>query len=218
MSATPGARRPLTSRDSRWARWLAARLIARRVTPNVISAGSIVFALLAGVALWQHAGGGWGRAAVCLVVAATGIQLRLLCNMLDGMVAVEGGLKSATGELWNELPDRIADALILIGAGYGLRGLPHGPALGWAAALGAVLTAYVRALGQVAGAPAYFVGPMAKPHRMALLTVASLLAAALWPLGYGDRLLVSALLLVLAGTVLTSARRILLITRSLKQR
>ncbi len=33
-----------------------------------------------------------------------GIQLRLLCNMLDGMIAVDTNHRTKTGELYNEIP------------------------------------------------------------------------------------------------------------------
>lgn len=73
------------------------------------------------------------------------VQGRLICNLLDGMVAVEGGLRSPVGAVFNDLPDRVSDSLILIGAGYGLAGfITYAPQLGWAAALMAVMTAYVR--------------------------------------------------------------------------
>src|SRR5215475_6504615 len=85
--------------------------------------------------------------AALLVVAAAGIQLRLLCNLLDGMVAVEGGRGTKSGEVFNDAPDRLADVLIFVGAGYALRWPDWGSALGWAAAVVAVLTAYVRILG-----------------------------------------------------------------------
>src|SRR5215467_16012801 len=81
--------------------------------------------------------------AVAFVLAAAAIQCRLLCNLLDGMLAVEEGFRTACGDIYNDLPDRIADIMILVGAGYGCR-LPIGPPLGWLAALAAVLTAYVR--------------------------------------------------------------------------
>ena len=42
------------------------------------------------------------------------MQLRLLCNMMDGLVAVEGGLKSKAGDLFNEAPDRIEDVILLV--------------------------------------------------------------------------------------------------------
>ena len=36
-----------------------------------------------------------------LIIAAVAIPLRLLCNLFDGMLAVEGGLKSPTWPLYN---------------------------------------------------------------------------------------------------------------------
>jgi len=120
---------------------------------------------------------GAGRVALLLVAAAS-IQLRLLCNLLDGMLAVEEGLKSATGEIYNEIPDRVADVLILAGAGCAICDLAYGVMLGWAAAVLAVFTAYVRLLGGSLGVTQSFMGPMAKQHRMFTLTLVTLVATA----------------------------------------
>jgi hypothetical protein len=51
------------------------------------------------------------------------------------------------------------------------------PVLGFVAALLAVLTAYIRALGASVGAGQVFAGPGAKPQRMAICTVAALIVA-----------------------------------------
>jgi len=51
------------------------------------------------------------------------------------------------------------------------------PTLGWAAACFAVLTAYSRELGNAANMGADFIGPMAKQHRMAVVTAAAVLGA-----------------------------------------
>ncbi|MFW2541600.1 CDP-alcohol phosphatidyltransferase family protein [Primorskyibacter sp. 2E107] len=192
-------RRPLKSRDTalaaRTARWLAAT----RITPNQISAASVGFALLAADAFWLSGGtnGFW------LIVAALGVQLRLACNLLDGMVAIEGGKKSPTGAFWNEAPDRLADVLILVGMGLGA----GNAALGWAAAAMAILTAYIRELGTSAGAPPDFSGPMAKPHRMAAATGAALLALVGPWLGLGIAVLEWALWIIAIGAGLTALRR-----------
>ena len=98
--------------------------------------------------------------------------------------------------------DRVADLLILGGLGLGLG---H-PGLGFAAAALAVMTAYVRELGRAIGAAQDFAGPMAKQHRMAVVTGAAVLAA-FWPFGPGGWLLVWALWIVVAGCALTIARR-----------
>lgn len=119
------------------------------------------------------------------------------------MVAVEGGRLSATGELWNEIPDRFADVLLLCGAGVAA----GAPWLGVVAALGALLTAYLRALGASLTGAQDFRGPMAKPHRMAVLTAAAVISAAspLWH-GHGEVMLVG-LWIIVAGLVPTCWRR-----------
>jgi hypothetical protein len=49
---TDANRRPLTSRDTRWAKALAARLVASNVTPNQISQASVGFAALGFLLFW----------------------------------------------------------------------------------------------------------------------------------------------------------------------
>ncbi|KQZ33379.1 CDP-diacylglycerol--glycerol-3-phosphate 3-phosphatidyltransferase [Mesorhizobium sp. Root552] len=198
-----GDRRPLASRDTRWARAIAGRMAALSVTPNAISQASMVMAALAAIAFWTAGEVSGGAHSLLMIAAALFCQLRLLCNLLDGMVAVEGGKAEADGPFWNEFPDRIADMMILAGLGYGIAF----PALGWAAATFALLTAYVRELGRANGAPSDFSGPMAKQHRMALLTTAALLSSVefLWN-GNGE-ILMLALWIIVIGAGLTALRR-----------
>lgn len=196
-------RRPLKSRGSRWAEIAARRLAAGRVTPNRISVAAVGFAALGGAMLALSAGLAPGARAMALVLAALACQGRLVCNLLDGMVAVEGGKGAKDGPFWNEAPDRASDILLFAGAGVAA----GAPALGWAAAGFAVLTAYLRELGRAEGLAPDFGGPMAKQHRMAVLTGAALLAAAEpWVLDEGVVLTV-ALWVIALGGVLTSALR-----------
>jgi len=210
------SRRPLTSRDTRWATRIANWLVRKRVQANTISVFSLVFASFAGMALIWAGKVGFGWRAVLFLVAATGIQLRLLCNLFDGMVAVEGGFKTKSGEIYNELPDRFADVLILAGAGYSMPSSPWLQTLGWMAAALAVITAYVRALGVSAGTAQYFLGPMAKPHRMATLTVACLGLVGLNIFKSEFDLMQIALLIICAGCLVTIARRVVCIVRELE--
>ena len=48
-----GDRRPLASRNTRWAQAIARRLAAMSITPNQISQASMAAAALAGVAFWM---------------------------------------------------------------------------------------------------------------------------------------------------------------------
>ena len=209
-------RRGLATRHAGWAKALAHALGRARVRPNSVSVASVGFALIAGVAFLAVPRLAPGGQVTALLVAATAIQLRLLCNMLDGMLAVEEGLKSKTGDVYNDLPDRVADVLILVGAGCSIRYLPGGAALGWAAAVAALFTAYVRVLGGSLGVTQHFVGPMAKQHRMFTLTLAALLAAVESISGMPRRAIPIALVAILVGSIATAWRRTARVVRELE--
>ncbi len=197
---------------------IAGWLVRQRIQPNTISVFSLVFASCAGLALIGAGSFGGGWRITLLLAAAAGIQLRLACNLFDGMVAVEGGRKTKSGEIYNELPDRFADVVILAGAGYSLAGSAWLQTLGWAAAVLAVITAYVRALGVAAGASQHFIGPMAKPQRMAVLTVTCVVLAGLETFGSKFDLMQLSLGIICAGCLVTIARRIIRVVRELEAR
>jgi phosphatidylglycerophosphate synthase len=165
--ADHSSRRPLASRSNALVLRLVALLLRTSITPNQISLLSVAVAVVGGFALLHAPQRPW-----LYMLTALCVQLRLLCNLLDGMVAVEGGRASPVGGLYNEIPDRVADSLFLVAWGYACQS----PALGWAAALFAAVTAYIRVLGGALGQRQDFQGPMAKQHRMAALTVVCLLA------------------------------------------
>lgn len=202
----------MKSRSTAWAAWAAGGLARSGVTPNAISALSIGFALF-GSAAFVAAGFGWLPAWLGWVLGAVCVQLRLLCNLMDGMVAIEGGKKSPTGGIWNEAPDRLADTLFLVSAGVAC----GAPWAGVTAAWAAVMTAYVRSLGAELAGTQDFCGPFAKPHRMAALTVAALLT----PLGilwdHQPAVMPLALWIIAGGTVLTIVRRLLRLAKTLNQ-
>ncbi len=210
MTATDStaSRRPIAARSSAWAQKTAAWLAASSVTPNQISVASIVFAGIGAALLLLPA------AAAGMIGCALAVQARLLCNLLDGMVAMEGGKKSAVGALYNEFPDRIADSLLIIALGYAVAQ----PALGWLGALAAALTAYVRIFGGSLGLPQDFRGPMAKQHRMAVLTVACVIGAGenLWAGSLYT--LTFACIVIALGSLLTCVTRTLAIVTLLRQR
>lgn len=199
-------RRPIRSRGNRHMQAFAGWLARSGVSPNAISLVSIVFAALGAAAL-LHVPWPWGP-----WLCALAILLRLLCNLFDGMVAVEGGRQTATGALYNEVPDRVADSLFLIALGYAT-GLVW---QGWLAALLAAITAYIRVLGGSLGLAQDFRGPMAKPHRMWTQLLACLAApVSLWVPGT-QWVLAAALWIIVAGSALTCATRLRAITGQLR--
>ena len=223
MNSQTENRRPLKSRGAGWAKAAASSLARMGASPDLVSAGGIGFALAGGAAFVVSGFAEGPARAIALVVAAAAIQLRLLCNLLDGMVALEHGRGGPLGPVWNELPDRIADALFLISAGYGAAiagqnsaGMGWAEPVGWTAAILAIMTAYIRELGRALGQPADFSGPCAKPHRMALLTFTAAAAALEALLHRPARVLALGLVLIAALTAITAVRRTLTLAGRLR--
>src|ERR1041384_5676147 len=210
-------RRPIATRNRKWAQSATAWLASRNVSPNAISIAGMCSCIAAGLALGLTS---VEPHRVFWLMAALGAQLRLTANMLDGMVALASGRASEIGELYNEVPDRVSDAAVFIGAGYAWGG---SVALGYVATILAIFTAYVRAAGKIAGAPNEFCGPMAKQHRMLVITLICVYAAITprsWQMITFDAsqigVMTLGLVIVIAGCVITVVRRISRIAYALK--
>ena len=108
-SAPPtGDRRPIAARGLAPSIWLADLLVRAGASANAISIGGVAAGTLAGICFGLV--GSWTNLAWLLwLLGAVLVQLRLLANMLDGMVAVGRGIASPVGELFNEVPDRVSD-------------------------------------------------------------------------------------------------------------
>ncbi len=230
MSENDFDRRPIAARSLGPIQRFAAALARARVSTemrfglNLISVLGVVAAAIAGTCLALV-----GRVDVPYVVlyliAAAGIQLRLMANLLDGMVAVEGKMRSAVGDLYNEVPDRLSDTFIFVGAGYCFRGEAWA---GWAAACAALFVTYIRVLGRSLGFPSDFRGPMAKQQRMFAMTVACLYMAfappgfrpvvGLWPGGPTMSIMDWTLLGIAVGAVFTAWRRLATLAGNLRSR
>lgn len=210
-------RRSLATREAAWSIAIARSLAHRGISPNAVSVLSVAFAIAAGAALAVGPAAVLVPRVATLLIAAACVQLRLLCNLLDGMLAVEEKLKTPTGDLFNELPDRIADVVILVGAGYAVRDEPSGLVLGWSAAVAALFTAYVRVLGGSLGLTQHFVGPMAKQHRMFTITLVTIVAAGEALLGLQARAIVWGLAVITVGSLITIVRRTNRIAAELRQ-
>lgn len=204
----PEARRPLASRSTRWAAMVSRAAIRSGLSADGISILSLVFAGAGAAALLALAAP-WN-----LLAGAACVQLRLLCNLIDGMVAIEGGRKSKVGVLYNEVPDRVADSLFIVALGYTV----DVPWLGWLGALAAAVTAYIRVLGGTFGLAQDFRGPLAKQHRMAVMTAGCLLGSGeyLWR---GTILVTEAAAWIIAiGGIVTCVTRLRAMSRQLKAR
>jgi phosphatidylglycerophosphate synthase len=210
-------RRPIATRNRKWAQASTVWLAARNVSPNAISIAGMFACIVAGIALAVTSVTDYR---ILWLIGALGAQLRLTANMLDGMVAIASSRTSKTGELYNEVPDRISDAAVFIGAGFAWGG---NATLGYIATILAIFTAYVRAAGKIAGAPNEFCGPMAKQHRMLVITLICVYAA-ITPRSWQTMtfnnsqigVMTLGLAIITAGCVITVIRRIARIAHELK--
>jgi phosphatidylglycerophosphate synthase len=218
-----GDRRPIPARNLPLSKKVATWLANSGASANGISifgmlAGVGAGAAIAGTSYWRE------QFALLYVTGAVLILIRLLSNMFDGMVAVIHNRPNPLGELFNEVPDRISDAAILIGCGYSIN---SSPVAAYWAALFAILTAYIRAVGKACGAPQNFAGPLAKQQRM-FLCIAACLISAFAPttllliegssdIGSGyQSIMVPTLWFIAAGSALTCVRRLMGINAAIK--
>jgi len=212
----PAARRPIAEGFRRTARGAVRFCLRTGIDADAISYFSIVAAALAALCFWQSA-----RHPTLLILAPFFCALRLWCNMLDGMVALAAGQAGGRGEVLNDLPDRISDVLIFVGAAHS--GWMH-PLFGYWAAIMSLGTAYVGMLGQAVGAQREFSGWMSKPWRMVALGLGAWLTYLLFRWNGVDVIFVRLTVLdwtcvvVIAGCLQTSVQRLSRIFRALESK
>jgi phosphatidylglycerophosphate synthase len=202
-------RRPIKMRNSHWSQDAAIYLVNAKITPNQVSIMSAVFAaagsvLLMATTIFSPAP---SIKALAFFLTAVLIILRLTCNLLDGLMAVECKQATRCGDLFNELPDRFSDSVLLIAAGYAANCGQVGAGLGWLCALLALTTAYLRAFGARYCASQDYSGPMAKQQRMFSLAIGLLSVGVQTMLTGHQSTLLCALTTIAVGTVITCVRR-----------
>ena len=204
-------RREIKSRETAWAKALATFIATKtNITPNDISIFSVLCGLIAFIGYCGYVCPQVSEKYYFIlpIIAIIGIQSRLICNLIDGMVAVEGGKKSVVGYIYNEFPDRLSDTLIIVGAGIA-GGTWLSVCLGLLAALMAVFTAYTRVLAGAIGATQRFLGPMAKQHRMAILTVVNVICILEFLIpNIHTKAFPIALVIIILGSIITVWRRV----------
>jgi phosphatidylglycerophosphate synthase len=211
----PAWRRPIAHVFRQTAHATVGWCIRLGISANAVSYSSIIASAAAAVCFWQ------ARPLPDLLIPAVGFcYVRLWLNMLDGMVALASHTASRTGEIANELPDRISDVLIFVGVAHS--GFCH-PLGGYWAAIFALLVAYVGTLGQAVGAQREFSGIMSKPWRMVALNAGAWITLGLVWFADGEiryaglTILDWTHVLVIVGSVQTIAIRLVRIVRALRE-
>jgi phosphatidylglycerophosphate synthase len=175
---------------------LAERLVARHVSPDLLTALALLSVGVGGICLAVS-----DALPALLLLVPILAAVRLVLNLLDGQVARGSGSVRPMGEVWNELSDRMADVL-MIGALAFVTAV--GPLLAGAATVAALLASYAGITSRAVGAPRQYGGPMSKPGRMIALAVAAPLALVLtdgWPMTL-------AAVVIAVGALVTLAQRL----------
>ena len=216
---TNDGRRDVATRKITLFHKLARGLVQLGLKPNTVSILSSVFAIIGGICFGKSFGAEAPTQIALLGVGVLCIQLRLICNLIDGLMAVECGLKTASGEIFNDVPDRISDVAFIVGAGIFAQSFaPWVIHLAWLGAIFAVLTAYVRVLGTSMNDSHDFSGPMAKQHRMFLLTLGAVGGIAEVWLAAPAYTMSLALVFVTVGSATTCGRRLNRLYRDLEKK
>lgn len=134
------------------------------VHPNTITWMSLPFAIAAGLCLYR-ADLGW-----TLLLTPVFITLRSVCNLLDGMVAIERNMTSPQGEALQDTIDRMADSCTVLGAAFSPIGDMR---LGIVAITLMLISSYVGIQKKAVGGTREFGGILGKVDRFFLVSVAS---------------------------------------------
>jgi CDP-diacylglycerol---glycerol-3-phosphate 3-phosphatidyltransferase len=144
---------------------IAAFLVRRRVSPNVITTCGTVCSIIGGAiyASGHISTGGWF------------LSVTALFDVLDGTVARRTGRSTAFGAFYDSTLDRIADGAVLAGLTvFYATSVKHGSVpmviVCLAGILGGFLVSYTRARAEALGVNAK-VGVMQRPERVVLLSV-----------------------------------------------
>ncbi len=135
-------------------------LLRLRVTPNMITAASLVPAFGSGVAV---ATGHMGVGALLATLSA-------FCDMLDGIVARRSGVSSDAGEVFDAAVDRYVEFFLLAGLVLRYRGTVLCELVALAAILGSFMVSYATAKAESLGIEPPK-GAMRRPERAMYLLV-----------------------------------------------
>lgn len=193
--------KPKTRRRWQFLRRFTLLLMRIGVTSEMVAVIGMILGILAGIAFMatgeiNRPRLAWGLGIGLCLLRATAIRL-------DGMLQPTSARQSREDEFYNELPERVSDAVTLLGFGFASDSSPW---LGLAAALSAIFSAYIRSLAsaRLGGRRPTGIVLMTRSQRLILLSFASALILAGISTGIpGTDIPEITLWVVIAGCLLT---------------
>lgn len=197
--------KPKTRRRWNFLRRLTLLLMRIGVTSEMVAVFGMILGILAGVAFMAtgetiHPRLAWSSGLLLCLMRALAIRL-------DAMLQPTSIRQSREDEFYNELPERVSDAVTLLGFGFASDSSPW---LGLAAALSAIFSAYIRSLAsaRLGGRRPTGVVLMTRTQRLILLSFASTLILSGITTGIpGTDIPEITLWMVIAGCLLTVCLR-----------
>ena len=158
-------------RRRQWSRRFTLLLMGWGISSEAVAIIGMLLGILAGASFM--ATGETINPILFWSLGLTFCVLRILCIQLARMLQPGGSTKQSLEEVFfNELPERVSDAVTLIGFGFAI---DSNPWLGLGAALSAIFSAYIRsiAFSRGVGRKSASSGPMTRVHRLLLLSLTS---------------------------------------------
>jgi CDP-diacylglycerol---glycerol-3-phosphate 3-phosphatidyltransferase len=171
----------------KWQRGLEpviAVCVRNRIHPDIFTYGALGLSVTAGYALFAA---GSNRAWLWVVTPC--VLVRLVLNLMDGLVARELELGSTWGEVKNEFGDRLADAAIFLGLCFGGYADARLAAL---AIVSILCVSYLGILGKAIGGARVYGGVFGKGDRMIALALFTLYPIVTGNLGSYNAFLIGA--------------------------
>jgi phosphatidylglycerophosphate synthase len=175
-------------------------LAAIGVTANAVTVAAVVLSLVVGSLVALLPNTTWP-----LLLLPVALLLRMALNAVDGMLAREHDMRSRLGAVLNELGDVVSDAALYLP--LALVAAFH-PALVVAIVLLAALTEFTGVLGPMVGAERRYDGPMGKSDRALVFGLLGLWFGLGGPDGVWLDVVLAAVAVLLAVTVVNRARRV----------
>lgn len=168
----PAKKKRRTRKGNQLARRIALYLVSVGVSREWVAILGMVLGILAGLSFFvtsEIASPGW-----FWLLGMIFCLLRIGTIQIVRSLSSDSSLSLSEDGFFNELPERVSDAVTMIGFGFAAYSSPW---LGLGAALGAIFSAYVRSMGHTMGANEKDAsrGPMTRTHRLILVSTTSLL-------------------------------------------
>lgn len=151
-------------------RRLTLFLMRLGITGEIVVVSGMILGILAGAAFMGT--GETSRPDIFWAAALIMCALRIFCIKLDYQFRPLASSQYHDEVFFSELPERVSDAMTLIGFGFAANSNPW---LGLAAALAAIFSAYISsiAFSRGAGRKTAFSGPMNRVNRLIILVITS---------------------------------------------